>query len=152
MLAGTYVGGSGNEVNLMGLNIDDFGKVYTFGYTTSSSPSLTTTPFALQAANAGGQDAIFLKINADYTTMEYLSYWGGSSDETDPIGFDGLKFSQCKAYTAMTTNSANDPMTRNGFQITKPSGTRTEPAVTVWSNPPDLSVDTIVGNETICFG
>ncbi|MCC6585027.1 MAG: SBBP repeat-containing protein, partial [Chitinophagales bacterium] len=152
MLAGTYVGGSGNEVNLMGLNIDDFGKVYTFGYSTSSSPSLTTTPFALQAANAGGQDAIFLKINADYTTMEYLSYWGGSNDETDPIGFDGLKFSQCKAYTAMTTQSANDPMTRNGFQITKTSGTIQEPAVTVWSNPPDLTVDTIVGNETICFG
>ncbi|HNB49840.1 MAG TPA: Ig-like domain-containing protein, partial [Chitinophagales bacterium] len=152
LLAGTYIGGNAAETNLMGLNIDDFGKVYAFGYTNSSSPSLSTTSNPLQAANNGGQDAIFFKISSDYSTMEYLSYWGGSNDETDPIGFDGIKFSECKAYTAMTTQSANAPMTRNGFQINKTSGTIQEPAVTVWSNPPDVDVDTITGNENVCYG
>ncbi len=153
LTAGTYFGGSGNEVNLMGLNIDDFGKVYTFGYTTSNSPSLTTTSNPLQATNLGGQDAVFLKISSDFVTLEYLSYWGGSDDETDPIGFDGIKFSECKAYTAMTTESRNAPMTRNGFQITKTSATTIfEPAVTVWANPPDVNVDTITGDENVCFG
>ena len=153
LVAGTYLGGSGNEVNLMGLNIDNFGKVYSFGYTTSNSPSLATTAYPLQASNNGGQDAIFFKMSADLSTMEYLSYWGGTANETDPIGFDGIKFSNCKAYTAMTTESNAAPMTRNGFQINKINNSISEPAVTVWANPPDMTVlNTITGNETVCYG
>ncbi|MBK9794185.1 MAG: hypothetical protein IPP60_14090 [Sphingobacteriales bacterium] len=56
--------------------------------TTSNSPSLTTPSNPPQATNLGGRDAVFLKISSDFVTLEYLSYWGGSDDETDQLASD----------------------------------------------------------------
>ena len=48
-ISGTYVGGNGNEVNMMGLNTDLNNDVYIFGYTTSTN--FPTTFGALQTTN-----------------------------------------------------------------------------------------------------
>ncbi len=151
ILAGTYVGGSGNETPLMGLNIDNFGSVYGLGYTTSTN--ITTTADALQSSNQGTIDALIIKMAPDLGSVKYLSYWGGTTDDTDPVGYDGIKFSNCRFYTAITTFSNNAPMSAGAYHATRTSATSVdEPAVVVWSNPPDVTSDTITGNENVCAG
>ena len=149
LIAGTYVGGTGTEVNMMGINISDLGDVYALGYT--NSPDMDTTFDAVQPTNFGGNDAVFFKISSDLTSMKYLTYWGGTNEEFDPIGYDGIKFSTCKIYTALTVASQNAPMTRNSFIAQKLSATTvSEAAVAVWGNPPIVFNDSISGNSFSC--
>ncbi|MEI6312288.1 MAG: Ig-like domain-containing protein [Bacteroidota bacterium] len=149
LLAGTYVGGTGTEVNMMGINVSDLGDVYALGYTNSTD--MDTTFDAVQPTNFGGNDAVFFKISADLTTMKYLTYWGGTNEEYDPVGYDGIKFSTCKIYTALTVASRNAPMTRNSFRAQKTSATNVfEAAVAVWGNPPIVFNDSISGNSFSC--
>jgi len=150
ILAGTYVGGASSESPLMGLNIDAFGNVYGLAYTTSDSTTLHTTTDALQKNKAGSSDAIFFKLNDNLTTMKYLSYWGGLGNDRDPVGYDGIKFSDCKAYTALTTESNDAPMTMNAYNATRTNTGVAVPAIAVWNNPPDVNSAAITGTETLC--
>src|SRR5690606_11825571 len=59
-LGGTYVGGSGQEVNMMGLNVDQNNDVYVFGYTASTNFPVSSAPnVPLQTGSRGGQDKVF---------------------------------------------------------------------------------------------
>ncbi|MCB0794927.1 MAG: SBBP repeat-containing protein, partial [Flavobacteriales bacterium] len=153
-IAGTYLGGSGNEVNMMGLNTDLNNDVYIFAYTNSTNfPTSALPDTPLQTTNAGGDDKVFCKLTSDLATLEFSTYFGGSQDDYDPVGERGIKFSNCRIYTIVTSESNNVPLTQGALNTTKNSSSSIyEPGLVVWANPPDLLGNTISGNQTICAG
>jgi hypothetical protein len=159
-VASTYIGGSGNEVNMMGLNVDLNNDVYVFGY--SNSTNFPVTADALQSrlnnTSSNGSDPdndkVFFKLPSDLKAGPlYSTYYGGSADDYDPVGERGIKFSNCRIYTIVTAKSNNIPLTQGAITTTKTSSTSIyEPGLVVWANPPDLLNNTITGNQTICAG
>ncbi|MEB2342817.1 MAG: hypothetical protein OZ932_12535, partial [Flavobacteriia bacterium] len=154
LLQGTYVGGSSNEVNMMGLNVDLNNDVYVFGYTNSTNFPVSSAPnVPLQTTNNGSNDKVFFKLKNDLATLIFSTYYGGTSDDYDPVGERGIKFSNCRIYTIVTARSNNIPLTQGALNTTKNSSTsRYEPGLVVWANPPDLMGNTISGNQTVCTG
>ncbi|MBS1582814.1 MAG: SBBP repeat-containing protein, partial [Bacteroidetes bacterium] len=150
----TYLGGTNNEVNMMGLNTDQNNDVYVFGYTNSTNFPVTATPnTALQSTNQGSNDKTFTKLSADLSSLLFSTYYGGTQDDYDPVGERGIKFSNCRIYTIVTSRSTNLPLTQGALNTTKNSGTGTyEPGLVVWANPPDLLGNTITGNQSVCAG
>ncbi len=156
----TYIGGSLNEVNMMGLNVDLNNDVYIFGYTNSTDFPLTSD--ALQSnlnntsSNSGTpkNDKVFFKLPANLVASPlYSTYYGGSADDYDPVGERGIKFSNCRIYTIVTAQSNNIPLTQGALNTTKTSSTSIyEPGLVVWANPPDLLNNTISGSQTVCAG
>ncbi|MCB9194485.1 MAG: gliding motility-associated C-terminal domain-containing protein [Flavobacteriales bacterium] len=91
--ASTYLGGSDND----GLNyapalkfnyadevrgevlLDDQGRVVIASSTASTD--MPITPGNIQGANAGGQDGYIARFDADLTTLQYGSYFGGTGDD-----------------------------------------------------------------------
>ncbi|MEO8067673.1 MAG: SBBP repeat-containing protein, partial [Flavobacteriales bacterium] len=154
-LAGTYIGGSNNEVNMMGLNADLNNDVYVFGYTNSANFPVSSTPnVPLQSTNQGNNDKVFFKLQSDLSALEFSTYYGGAADDYDPVGERGIKFSNCRIYTIVTAQSNNIPLTQGALNTTKNSPTsRYEPGLVVWANPPDLLGNTIAYQGTaICAG
>ncbi|MCB0759579.1 MAG: hypothetical protein KDC01_14035, partial [Flavobacteriales bacterium] len=153
-IGATYIGGSNNEVNMMGLNTDLNNDVYVFGYTNSTNFPVSSGPnVPLQATNNGSNDKVFLKLSADLSNLEFSTYYGGSQDDYDPVGERGIKFSNCRIYTIVTSMSNNIPLTQGALNTTKYSSTsRYEPGLVVWANPPDLLGNTITGNQSVCAG
>ncbi|MBL0031569.1 MAG: SBBP repeat-containing protein [Bacteroidetes bacterium] len=112
-LAATYLGGSANEVNMMGLNVDLNNDVYIFGYTNSTNfPTSTAPSVPLQTTNNGSNDKTFSKLSSDLSTLMFSTYFGGSGDDYDPVGERGIKFSNCRIYTIVTSESNNLPLTQ----------------------------------------
>ncbi|HKR06926.1 MAG TPA: SBBP repeat-containing protein, partial [Bacteroidia bacterium] len=152
-VAATYLGGSLNEVNMMGLNTDLNNDVYVFGYTNSTNfpvSALPNTP--LQTSNLGQNDKVFLKLNSTLSTLVFSTYYGGSNDDYDPVGERGIKFSNCRIYTIVTSISNNIPLTVGALNTSRISTTPYEPGLVVWANPPDLVNNTINDDQTICAG
>ncbi|HNM69688.1 MAG TPA: hypothetical protein PKG57_08515, partial [Flavobacteriales bacterium] len=154
-LGGTYLGGTGEEVNMMGLNVDQNNDVYVFGYTASSNfpvSALPNTP--LLGTTQGGQDKVFLKLEYDLGSLLFSTYYGGGQDDTDPVGQRGIKFSNCRIYTIVTARSNNIPLTQGALNTTKGSSTSVfEPGLVVWANPPDLLGNSITyQGVSICPG
>lgn len=85
--AGTYLGGTAGEDNMMGLNTDENNDVYIFGYTPSTNFPVTSD--ALQSTNFGGQsrgsDKTFTKLKSDLSSVLYSTYYGGTRDDYDPL-------------------------------------------------------------------
>ncbi|MFN8283149.1 MAG: Ig-like domain-containing protein [Chitinophagales bacterium] len=147
----TYLGGVGNEVNMMGLNTDANDDVYIFGYTPSTDFPVTSD--ALQSTNLGSNDKTFTKLKSTLNTVLYSTYYGGTSDDYDPIGERGIKFSNCRIYTVVTAQSNNIPLTQGAVTTNKTSSTSIyEPSLVVWANPPDFINNAITPNQTICPG
>ncbi len=154
-LGGTYVGGSSNEVNMMGLNVDQNNDVYVFGYSNSTNFPMSTAPnVPLQSTNQGSNDKVFFKLESDLSILEFSTYYGGTADDYDPVGERGIKFSNCRIYTIVTARSNNIPLTQGALNTTKVSGgTRYEPGLVVWANPPDLLGNSInYQGVSICPG
>ena len=150
-VASTYIGGSANEVNLMGLNTDLNNDVYLFGYTNSTN--FPTTLGALQSTNLGNNDKVFLKLSSNLSSLLSSTYYGGAADDYDPVGERGIKFSNCRIYTIVTARSNNIPLTQGALTTTKLSSTSIyEPGLVIWANPPDLATNTLTGNQQICAG
>lgn len=80
----TYVGWKGGYTSARALAVDAQGRAHVAGYT--SSTQLPVTPNAIQPVFAGGnRDAFLLRMNADGTAAEHLTYLGGSAKGTsDP--------------------------------------------------------------------
>ncbi|MBK7287924.1 MAG: hypothetical protein IPI95_12960 [Flavobacteriales bacterium] len=151
-LGSTYIGGSDNEVNMMGLNTDLNNDVYVFGYTNSTNFPVSSGPnVPLQATNNGSNDKVFLKLSTDLSTLNFSTYYGGTGDDYDPVGERGIKFSNCRIYTIVTSKSNNIPLTQGALNTTKLSSDY-EPGIVVWANPPDLLGNTITGNQNVCAG
>ncbi|MCC6938093.1 MAG: T9SS type A sorting domain-containing protein [Flavobacteriales bacterium] len=155
LIAGTYVGGTLNEVNMMGLNTDLNNDVYVFGYTNSTNFPVSSSPNTpLQSTNQGNNDKVFLKLNSALSALNFSTYYGGAADDYDPVGERGIKFSNCRIYTIVTAQSNNIPLTQGALNTTKNSPTtRYEPGLVVWANPPDLLGNTIsYQGVSICPG
>ncbi|UPT68691.1 MAG: hypothetical protein M0D57_08735 [Sphingobacteriales bacterium JAD_PAG50586_3] len=83
----------------------------------------------------------------------YSTYYGGAADDSDPVGERGIKFSNCRIYTIVTSRSNNIPLTQGAVTTSKSSSTSVyEPALIVWANPPDLGNNTITANQFVCSG
>lgn len=153
-VASTYLGGTGNEVNMMGLNTDQNSDVYIFGYSSSTDfpvSSLPNTP--LQDTKMGDNDKTFSKISSSLSSLLFSTYFGGSDDDYDPVGERGIKFSNCRIYTIVTSQSDDLPLTDGALNTTKNSSSSVyEPGLVVWANPPDLLGNTISGDQGICAG
>ncbi|HWB62568.1 MAG TPA: SBBP repeat-containing protein, partial [Chitinophagales bacterium] len=153
---GTYVGGSGNEVNMMGLNVDQNNDVYVLGYTDSKNFTTAANPVQTNTYDNSNNDAVFFKLTGSTgATLQYSTYLGGSNDDYDPIGERGIKFNDCRIYLAITTNSNDFPLTQNTLTSDRLSSTnRGEPILVSMSNPPDLTGNSITGggNQTLTCG
>ncbi|WP_321472783.1 SBBP repeat-containing protein [uncultured Paludibaculum sp.] len=114
----TYVGWKGGYTKVQGLTVDRDGRAYVVGHT--SSKQLPTTENAIQPEFGGGfRDAFLLRLSADGTAAEYLTYLGGStSGPTDPdetataVKIDARGF----VYVTGFTNSPDFP----GFRSLQP--------------------------------
>ena len=156
----TYIGGANNEVNMMGLNVDLNNDVYVFGYSNSTDFPVTSDALQTLLNNTASNpstpvnDKVFFKLPSTLATAPlYSTYYGGSSDDYDPVGERGIKFSNCRIYTIVTGKSNNLPLTRGAINTSKLSSTSIyEPGLVVWANPPDLLTNTISGSQTICAG
>lgn len=152
--AGTYLGGTSSEDNMMGLNTDENNDVYIFGYTPSTNFPVTSD--ALQSTNRGGQtrgsDKTFTKLSADLKTLKFSTYYGGTRDDYDPVGERGIKFSNCRIYTVVTSTSNDIPLTQGAITASRPNTNTYEPGLVVWANPPDFVNNTITPNQTVCPG
>ncbi|MCC6578587.1 MAG: SBBP repeat-containing protein, partial [Flavobacteriales bacterium] len=151
----TYLGGSNNEVNMMGLNVDLNDDVYIFGYSNSTNFPISSTPnVPLQNSNQGNNDKTFSKLESDLSALIFSTYYGGTADDYDPVGERGIKFSNCRIYTIVTARSNNIPLTQGALNTTKLSSTsRYEPGLVVWANPPDLLGNSITyQGVAICPG
>ena len=154
-IAGTYIGGSGNEVNMMGLNTDLNNDAYVFGYSASTNFPVSASPnVPLQTTNQGSNDKVFFKLKSSLNQLEFSTYYGGTSDDYDPVGERGIKFNDCRIYTIVTAQSNNIPLTQGALNTTKNSPTnRYEPGLVVWANPPDLLGNSITyQGVSICPG
>jgi hypothetical protein len=152
-VSSTYIGGSLNEVNMMGLNVDLNNDVYIFGYTNSTNfPTSASPNVPLQTTNNGSNDKIFSKLSSDLSTLMFSTYFGGTGDDYDPVGERGIKFSNCRIYTIVTSESNNLPLTQGALNTTRSSSNVYEPGLVVWANPPDLLGNSITGNQTVCAG
>ncbi|MBK8339493.1 MAG: hypothetical protein IPK99_05540 [Flavobacteriales bacterium] len=154
-IAGTYVGGTLNEVNMMGLNTDLNNDVFVFGYSNSTNFPVSASPeVPLQTTNNGSNDKVFFKLESDLSALEFSTYYGGTNDDYDPVGERGIKFNDCRIYTIVTAQSNNIPLTQGSLNTTKSSPTsRYEPGLVVWANPPDLLGNSINYLGTaICAG
>ncbi len=80
----TYVGWKAGYTETQSLTVDAAGRAYIGGNTTSKQ--LPTTANAIQKDYAGGmRDAFLLRLNADGSAVDYLTYLGGTfSGPTDP--------------------------------------------------------------------
>lgn len=155
---GTYFGGSADEVNMMGLNLDQNDDVYVLGYTLSKNIITTGNPVQSNTYDAVNNDAIFIKLNANGQSLQYSTYLGGTFDEYDPVGERGIRFSNCRIYLAITSGSNNFPFTAGTLTPTRLSSTGNypdvEPIIVSMANPPDLTANSITsgGLQTLTCG
>ncbi len=92
----TYFGSTEYD-GISNLAIDSQDNIYFVGVTTS--PNLTTTNNAFQNTYSGGQDSFFCKFSREFSEINMISYWGGTSndqiiiiecDSNDNLIFTGL--------------------------------------------------------------
>ncbi len=110
----TYLGGSGNLDEGVGIAVDSSGNAYVTGVTNSTNfPTLNPIQATCGSCAGGGTNAFVTKINSAGTALVYSTYLGGSGnlDEGDGIAVD----SSGNAYVTGVTNSTNFP-TVNAFQ------------------------------------
>lgn len=80
----TYIGARGGYSEAQAIAVDGMGRAWVSGHTTSKQ--LPVTDNAIQAAFAGGnRDAFLMRLNADGSGADYVSYLGGSfNGQVDP--------------------------------------------------------------------
>jgi hypothetical protein len=110
----TYLGGAGGD-QAWSVRVDSTGAAYIAGFTTSTNFPVAN---AIQAANAGFQDAFVTKINPAGTALVYSTYLGGNGgDQARGLDID----SSGAAYVTGFTGSTNFPVA-NAFQAAQGAG------------------------------
>jgi hypothetical protein len=126
LLAGTYVGGSGNDGLNVGslldfnygdpfrgeINVDATGNVYVASC--SASLDFPVTTGAAQITNGGGRDGVVFKMNPNLSSMLWATYMGGSSNDNAysvQIGANG------EVYCGGGTLSSNFPTTAGAYDV-----------------------------------
>ena len=113
ILAATYFGGSKQERNIYGMDLDSRGDVVITSAT--RSPDLPTTPASFQSRYGGGpSDWLVAKISADLRRLLWCTYVGGAGDDF-PRG--GLAVDGHDSVNVVGTTSSDDfPVTAAAFQ------------------------------------
>ncbi|RKY00036.1 hypothetical protein DRP77_12245 [Candidatus Poribacteria bacterium] len=113
LIAATYFGGSKQERNVYGMELDRDGNVVITSMT--HSPDLPVTEGAFQARHGGGPGTIFVaKLSGDLKELLWCTYLGGSGDES-PRG--GLALDEeDNVYIFGTTASPDFPTTDGAYQ------------------------------------
>ncbi len=128
----TFLGGSGYDQGTS-IAIDSQGDAYVAGF--ADSPTFPNSPPGAHTTNAGGYDAFVAKISPAGTEAPWLTFFGGSGDETSPTlvrdATTGI------IYIAGTTASADLPTTTSALQPT-PNGPQQGFIASV--NPNGLSI------------
>lgn len=112
LLYSTFVGGVGQEFEIVGLAVDVAGSAYITGSTTSSD--YPTTAGAFQTTHGGGTvDAVVTKLSPSGSALEYSTFLGGTGLEGGQIiALDAAR----NAYVTGFTGSQNFPVTAGAFQ------------------------------------
>lgn len=97
----TYIGGSAFDEGF-DVATDDFGNAYVLGYTNSND--LGTTEDAYQSEFAGGVSDAFVGKFAGDGTVQYVTYLGGSGDESNEDFGIAANASQQAFVTGRTTS------------------------------------------------
>lgn len=136
LMGSTYVGGSGNDGVNYKISSGNYSSAAAYDSLTTnygdqfrgeimvdslnniivasstwSTDFPTQTPF--QPANGGGQDAVIFKISADFSNLEWSSYYGGSANDG---GYSVKIDSSYNIVMAGGTSSTNLPSTAGGIQ------------------------------------
>ena len=111
LLAATYLGGNGDEVNGPDqVFVDADNNIMICGSTSAIDYPVTANAF--QAHNAGFYDGVVSILSNDLSTLLYSSYWGGDSDDMLRAGYlapDG------SLYVGGVSGSGNFPVL-NAYQ------------------------------------
>jgi hypothetical protein len=119
-----YIGGLRND-SIEGIEVAADGSIHMAGHTDSAD--LPVTAGAAQATlNGTNRDFFVTKLNADATTVQYLTYLGGSGTEATNTSFNSLGGTYVKfgvddggrAYIYGMSDSANYPVTAGAPQTT----------------------------------
>ncbi len=110
----TYLGGA-NVEHAGGIAVDASANIYVAGGTLSTNFPVVS---ALQAANAGNQDAFVAKISTNPPQLVYSTYLGGNGGQNgSPEQANGIAVDASgAAYVTGVTNSTNFPTTAGAFQ------------------------------------
>jgi hypothetical protein len=104
LVIGTFVGGSGDEAGFA-IDVNNVGLPIIAGVTKSTNLAVTTS--AVQLSNAGGSDILMCEVSANGRQFNYLTYFGGTSDdEAVDIQTNGSVF-----VVGGRTTSSNFPVT-----------------------------------------
>jgi hypothetical protein len=111
----TYIGGAGDDSG-QAIVVDSVQAAHIAGSTTSTAPGFPVTTNAIQANNAGGQDAFAASISTTLSgptaAGDLVTFLGGSgTDQGTGVAIDVFG----NTYVAGTTDSANFP-TKNPYQ------------------------------------
>jgi hypothetical protein len=100
----TFVGGTASDLP-MDIQLDDSGRVYISGYTTSDDFPLVNP---VQATRAGYEDCFLFRLSADGTNLEFSTYLGGSGFDRCYTVSVAPKY-ELNCNTPLSLNLANTP-------------------------------------------
>ncbi len=111
LLYSTLVGGAGQDY-ATGIAVDSQGNAYIAGETASSS--FPNSPPGARTTNAGGLDTFVAKLSPDASTVDWLTFLGGTGDDIpNALVRDSASG---KLYVAGSTTSADFPTTAGVIQ------------------------------------
>ena len=118
LLYSTFIGGNDGCESGTGIIVDAIGNAYITGWTWSTS--FPTTPDAYDNSyNLGFDDAFFLKLNSNGSTLLYSTFIGGSSVGVSGESGNGITLdSYGNVLIAGTTLSSDFPTTLGAFDTT----------------------------------
>jgi hypothetical protein len=105
----TFLGGSSSEIG-NGITIDSSGSVYVAGETSSSDLPMISGSY--DTSYNGSKDAVVAKLNNTGSGLLFLTYLGGTNDDT---GNDIALDVKGSAYIVGTTSSNNFPVTAGAY-------------------------------------
>ncbi len=139
----TFFGGSKQERNVYGMELDGAGNIVLT--TMTRSPDMPTSPDSFQAHYGGGLgDMVAAKLSPDGSTLLWCTYVGGSGDES-PRG--GLALDDAGRVTLVGgTDSGDFPTTAGAFQTDR-RGERDAAVVTLSPDGSAMIAGTLLGGS-----
>jgi hypothetical protein len=117
LLYATYLGGSMGEELVAALAVDEQGRAYVAGTTTSMDFPTQHPVHGFRPGPQAFSDAFVARLRSDGTAIDFATYLGGTGDETATalaLDDDGA------VYVAGTTTSTDFPTTSGVVQPTRP--------------------------------
>jgi len=136
----TFLGGIADDT-ASSIAVDAAGNAYLCGETNSSNFPVSS---ALQATNAGGQDAFVAKLNPTASALVFSTYLGGSLDDfANSIAVDSSQ----NVYVAGATASFDFPVSATAYQRIFGGGAFDAFATKLASSGATLSFSSLLGGS-----